>query len=284
MHTEARQVRLQPSTGGAIFANLRARAPYALGPPAPCDSQLGRLAGRRPMSQEPTQDPQPPRPALAPDPREEEHALIRRAQGGDEGAFEALVKAHQGRAYAIAKNLVPSDEDARDLAQEAFLRVFKSLGRFDFKYPVGTWLHRIVTNLAIDQLRKRRLVLSGGRTDEEDEPSELDVVDEFQPAPSARLEAEETALEVREVIDSLAPHFQTVLVLRELQGLPCTEIAEMVGATHVTVRWRLHRGRKLFQEEWERRHRRPGTEEDRGSSTNTAGPPSVAQKEPTGSE
>ena len=53
----------------------------------------------------------------------------------------------------------------------------------------------------------------------------------------------------------MAPHFQAVLTLRELEGLACTEIAKIVGATHVTVRWRLHRGRKLFQEEWERRSR-----------------------------
>lgn len=229
------------------------------------------------------------------DERDAEHELIRRAQAGEQDAFEALVKAHQRRAYSIAKNLVPSDEDARDLAQEAFLRVFKNLERFDFKHPFATWLHRIVTNLAIDHLRKRRLVLAGGRSDDGDEPPELEVVDESQPAPSARMEAEETALEVREVIDSLAPHFQTVLVLRELEGLPCTEIAEIVGATHVTVRWRLHRGRKLFQEEWERRQRRPrevdgpGAESgpSRGPGANSPGSGSVVPKvkgEPTGSE
>jgi RNA polymerase sigma-70 factor (ECF subfamily) len=181
--------------------------------------------------------------------------LIRRAQAGEEQAFEALVRSHQRLAFAIAKSLVASEEDARDLAQEAFLRVFRNLERFDFEHPFATWLHRIVTNLAIDHLRKRRLVLSGGRADDGEEPPEHDIADEDQPAPSERLEALETALQVRQVIESLAPHFQTVLVLRELQGLPCTEIAEIVGATHVTVRWRLHRGRKLFQEEWERRQR-----------------------------
>jgi RNA polymerase sigma-70 factor (ECF subfamily) len=187
--------------------------------------------------------------------REAEHALIRRAQGGDEAAFEALVRAHQRLAISIARNLVASEEDARDLAQEAFLRVFRNLGRFDFEHPFATWLHRIVTNLAIDHLRKRRAVVAPGRAEDGEELQPLDVADDDQPAPSERAEAVETALEVREVIESLAPHFQTVLVLRELEGLPCTEIAQIVGATHVTVRWRLHRGRKLFQEEWERRQR-----------------------------
>lgn len=191
--------------------------------------------------------------AGAPVPPVQEHAWIRRAQAGDESAFELLVREHQGRAWRIARNMVPTDEDARDLVQEAFLRVFRNLDRFDFQYSFTTWLHRIVTNLAIDHLRRRRPALST-RATEEGEP-DLDLIDPSAEAPSAGLEREETAAQVQAVLDSLAPHFQAVLRLRELEGLPCNEIAEIVGATHVTVRWRLHRGRKLFQEEWERRRR-----------------------------
>ena len=88
---------------------------------------------------------------------------------------------------------------------------------------------------------------------------ELDVEDDGVDAPSAAIEREETADRVRACIDRLAPHFRSVMVLRELEGLPCTEIAEIVGATHVTVRWRLHRGRKLFQDEWERMESRAGS-------------------------
>ena len=183
-----------------------------------------------------------------------EHDLIRRAQAGEETAFETLVRTHQQRAFRIARNMVPSDEDARDLAQDAFLRVFKSLDRFDFQYTFATWLHRIVTNLAIDHLRKRRLIGTTSSSGD-DEEADIDIVDQDQPQPSRRLEAKETSARVRECIGALAPHFQAVLTLRELEGLPCTEIAKIVGATHVTVRWRLHRGRKLFQEEWERRER-----------------------------
>jgi RNA polymerase sigma-70 factor (ECF subfamily) len=183
-----------------------------------------------------------------------EHALIRRAQSGEESAFEALVRAHQQRAYRIARNMVPGDEDARDLVQDAFLRVFKSLERFDFQYSFATWMHRIVTNLAIDHLRKRRL-LGTTSASGDDEEADVELPDLAQPQPSRRLEAKETSERVRECIGALAPHFQAVLTLRELEGLACTEIAKIVGATHVTVRWRLHRGRKLFQEEWERRER-----------------------------
>jgi RNA polymerase sigma-70 factor, ECF subfamily len=188
------------------------------------------------------------------DDREIDHALLRRCQEGEEEAFAALVRRHERRAWRVARQMVPSDEDAQDLAQEAFLRVFRSLERFDFQHEFTTWLYRIVTNLCIDHLRKRRPMVSTSASLDEDE-GEWDLVDHRDERPSDRIESEETVSEVQACLDALAPHFQSVMVLRELEGLPCTEIAEIVGATHVTVRWRLHRGRKLFQEEWERRRR-----------------------------
>ena len=90
----------------------------------------------------------------------EEKAWIRRAQAGDEEGFAWLVRTHEVRAYRIARGLLPNEEDARDVAQEAFLRVFRNLERFDFGYAFSTWLNRIVTNLAIDHLRRRRVVAS----------------------------------------------------------------------------------------------------------------------------
>lgn len=200
-----------------------------------------------------------------------DHELIRGAQAGEEPAFEMLVKRHEGRALRVASSLVANREDARDLAQEAFLRVFRSIERFDFNHEFTTWLYRIVTNLAIDHLRKRRPV-SSTTSGEDDEP-DRDLVDEGVEQPDAAMERGETATLVRACIDRLAPHFRTAMVLRELEGLPCTEIAKIVGATHVTVRWRLHRGRKLFLDEWERMERAGelgaalGNENDQPSNT-----------------
>lgn len=185
--------------------------------------------------------------------RAEDHQLLRRAQSGEEAAFEALVHKHQARAWRVAKNLVGSEEDAHDLAQEAFLRVFRNLAAFDFQHGFTTWLYRIVTNLAIDHLRRRRPAWS--TTSHDDDEGDQDLLDPRAASPAEGLEQSELALEVKACLESLAPHFQSVLVLREIEGLACNEIAEIVGATHVTVRWRLHRGRKLFQDEWERRAR-----------------------------
>jgi RNA polymerase sigma-70 factor (ECF subfamily) len=182
-----------------------------------------------------------------------DHDLIRSAQRGEEPAFAELVRRHEERAVRVALALIASREDARDLAQEAFLRVFRNLERFDFQHEFTTWLYRIVTNLAIDLLRKRRPVRS--TTAEQEEEADLDLADPEASAPSDAMESLETAERVRACIDRLAPHFRSVMILRELEGLPCTEIARIVGTTHVTVRWRLHRGRKLFLEEWERMER-----------------------------
>ncbi|NOT32162.1 MAG: sigma-70 family RNA polymerase sigma factor [Planctomycetes bacterium] len=193
---------------------------------------------------------QVPVPLEAPFVGPSDHDLIRGAQRGEERAFEELLRRHEERAVRVAQALIANREDARDLAQEAFLRVFRNLERFDFEHEFTTWLYRIVTNLAIDHLRKRRPAVS--TTAEQEEEADLDLADPEGPAPSANLEQLETAERVRACIDRLAPHFRSVMILRELEGLPCLEIARIVGATHVTVRWRLHRGRKLFLEEWER--------------------------------
>jgi RNA polymerase sigma-70 factor (ECF subfamily) len=182
-----------------------------------------------------------------------DHDLVRGAQQGDESAFEALVRRHEDRAARVAAALVGSREDAQDIAQETFLRVFRNLERFDFEHDFTTWLYRITTNLAIDHLRRRRPAVSTSPAGEDE--GGLELRDPDAPAPSDPIESRETAGRVRECIERLAPHFRSVLVLRELEGLACTEIARIVGATHVTVRWRLHRGRKLFQEEWERMER-----------------------------
>jgi RNA polymerase sigma-70 factor (ECF subfamily) len=217
--------------------------------PQPADGRSGGSSAEGPGRAEPR----------AIDERELDHGLVRRAQRGDARAFEELVRRHERRVLRLARNLVPTPEDAQDLAQEAYLRVFRSLARFDFEHDFTTWLYRIVTNLAIDHLRKRRPTASTHPSEPDADGSRerpgLDPADESARQPGSELESAETARRVRACIDALAPHFRVVLTLRELEGLACTEIARIVGATHVTVRWRLHRGRKLFQEEWERRER-----------------------------
>jgi RNA polymerase sigma-70 factor, ECF subfamily len=172
--------------------------------------------------------------------------LVRAALQNDQDAFSALVARYQKRAFWIAFHVLGQVEDARDVAQESFARLYRSLDRYDFARSFYTWFYRIVLNLAIDHLRKQKSTRAASLEDfggSIGEPSDGE-------APAA--ERAETNVQVWRVLDKLDTKFRAVLVLRDIHGLSCREIASMLKVTHATVRWRLHRGRLMFKEHWER--------------------------------
>ena len=179
-------------------------------------------------------------------------AIVRRVLEGDPDAFGDLVQRYSRRAFWIAYHVLGSVEDSRDVVQESFLRLHRSLDRYDFARSFYTWFYRIVMNLAIDALRKRR---SARATAVEDFDGEVAPGE----TPSLAIERDEDRALVWRVLDALDPKFRAVLVLRDIHGLSSREIAPVLGVTHVTARWRLHRGRQLFRDEWQRI-----TGEDRG--------------------
>src|SRR5262249_21286732 len=176
--------------------------------------------------------------------------LVRRALQGDHDAFAALVARYQKRTFWVAFHVLGRVEEARDVVQEGFVRLYRSLDRYDYARSFYTWFYRIVMNLAIDHLRKQR---SGGAASLEELAGSLPEGDD-EPAVER---AERNGL-VWQVLEKLDPKFRTVLVLRDIHGLSCREIAPILKITHATVRWRLHRGRKLFRERWERLERKWG--------------------------
>ena len=177
-----------------------------------------------------------------------DNELVQRTLAGEQDAFEGLVRRYEERAWWAAYHMLGDGEEARDVAQEAFLRAYKALARFDFGMSFYTWLYRIVVNLSIDAMRKR------GRL----RPVSLDDIPGGLPAPAQgdapgqRIEHEETAKRVRLVLAKLPEKYRTVMTLRELDGLSCKEIASIVKSTHATVRWRLHIARRMFKEHWDR--------------------------------
>ena len=174
--------------------------------------------------------------------------LVRRTLAGQQDPFAALVARYQKRAFWIAFHVVGRVEDARDVTQEAFVRLFRSLAKYDFDRAFYTWFYRIVMNLAIDHLRKIR---SGAASSLEDIPGGLP--DGREAAASAPIELQEQHGQVWAILETLDPKFRAVLVLRDIHGLSCREIAPILRITHATTRWRLHRGRQVFREHWERR-------------------------------
>ncbi|MEM7261696.1 MAG: sigma-70 family RNA polymerase sigma factor [Planctomycetota bacterium] len=175
----------------------------------------------------------------------EDRVLIERARCGDHDAFETLVRKYQDRTVWIARNFVPDVEMARDIAQEAFLRVYKSLDRYDPAHRFYTWFYRIVVHLAIDALRRRKKI-----TRWKLEATPLGQVDFLEPA-GGDLEKEETHTRVHRILQRVPPKYRMLLVLRDLEGFTSKEISDVAGWNHATVRWRLHRARQLFKDAWE---------------------------------
>lgn len=180
-------------------------------------------------------------------PTRDDHELIRACLEGNQEAFASLVHRHEQRSYWAAYKILGDAEAARDVAQEAFVRVWRALDRFDFSMAFSTWLYRITVNLAIDHLRRNR----------RHRGADLDlfresVADDSSISPDAPQDSREVAKAVRAVLETLDEKYRTVLILRDLEGLSSKQIADITGIAHATVRWRLHIARKQFREGWER--------------------------------
>jgi RNA polymerase sigma-70 factor (ECF subfamily) len=181
-------------------------------------------------------------------PNRDDHELIRSCLEGNHEAFAALVRRHEQRSFWAAYKIVGDSEAARDVAQEAFVRVWRALDRFDFSMAFSTWLYRITVNLAIDHLRRNKrhkgVDIDAFRDGVADPRGDQ--------APDHRQDSRETARIVRQVLETLDEKYRTVLILRDLEGLSSKQISDITCIAHATVRWRLHVARKQFRENWER--------------------------------
>ena len=176
------------------------------------------------------------------DPDDDE--LIGRVLAGDADAYEGIVRRYQTRLYWVALKLLGNHEDARDVTQDALIRAYSKIRSFDRKRRFYTWTYRILTNLAIDRLRSRSNA-NLARVPEE-------LPDGGDP-PESRLMGDELREDVRDILAALPPRYAELLVLRDVEGLSGKAISEASGVGHATVRWRIHRARKLFRKAWERR-------------------------------
>jgi RNA polymerase sigma-70 factor (ECF subfamily) len=177
---------------------------------------------------------------------------IRRVRAGDAEAFGALVARYGDRLLRVLRGFVRNEEDARDLAQEAFLKAFSRLDRFDGRSSFYTWLYRIAANGALDHRKKHRrrpppLSLDAGRRDEEGDGGPGPEPAARGDAPSAGAVRAEWRLRIAEAVDSLPAGFREVIVLREVEGLPYDAIAATLGLSRGTVESRLFRARERLR-------------------------------------
>ena len=190
-------------------------------------------------------------------PSTEESGLIEAAQRGDAGAFEALVRLHDRDVLRLVLRIVRSEEEARDLYQEVFLRLFRTLHRYRHECAFRTWLYRVVTNLCLDHLRRasaRPEAQAPLRAGDEDDEDPLATAREERPAldPERALYGREIGRRIEEALRDLAPRERLVFELRHDQGLKTRAIAEILESSEETVRnclFRAHRSLRLALED-----------------------------------
>jgi RNA polymerase sigma-70 factor (ECF subfamily) len=180
--------------------------------------------------------------------------VIERAKRGDHEAFRVLVERYQGRAYGLALRVLRDQEQARDAVQDAFLKVYGSLGKFEGRSGFYTWLYRLVMNVCLDIKRRDR----SGRQVEWEEESALQIAqgaetlapgasDPARSGPEAELERTELRDAMTRAIQALPDSARRTLELREIDGLSYAEIAKALGVPKGTVMSRLFYARRRLQ-------------------------------------
>lgn len=171
-----------------------------------------------------------------------EALLIERCRAGDREAYAALVRRYQRQVYALAYRLIGERGEAEDVAQETFLRCYRSLATFRVGQPFGPWIYRIATNVALDRLRRcgREAIPAGGGP-----PSELA---DRGPNPDEEALRREDERRLAAAVAALAPEYRVPVVLFHLQGLPLAEVARVTGLPLTVVKNRLYRARKMLRQ------------------------------------
>ncbi|HEY6196577.1 MAG TPA: sigma-70 family RNA polymerase sigma factor [Candidatus Eisenbacteria bacterium] len=179
----------------------------------------------------------------------EDAELVRRCLSGDQRACRDLVRRYERPVYSVLMRVVRSSEDAEDLVQETFVKVFRALDRYDPERPFSAWIFTIASRLAIDHFRRRRVktvslnVSEPGSTEERT----MDVEDPGLKPDEITSHAEEESA-TSKLIDGLPEHYRIVVLLRHQQDLSYEEIAEALNLPLGTVKARIHRARALLKD------------------------------------
>jgi RNA polymerase sigma-70 factor (ECF subfamily) len=183
-------------------------------------------------------------PKVEPDDRQ----LVETIRGGDADAFETLVRRKTSKVYALCYRIIGNAEDAKDISQLVFLKLWENLEKYDAQYAFDTWLYRMVTNVAIDFMRNKQ-------SRDNAVNSNLRLVktaaEEEQTVSVQRKEVEHVFNEIATV---LSPKQKTIFVMNQMEDLPSAEIAKILGCRESTVRNHLFNARKLMQQQLQRRY------------------------------
>jgi RNA polymerase sigma-70 factor (ECF subfamily) len=183
--------------------------------------------------------------------RAEDDDLIREAQRGERTAFDSLVRRYDQSVLRLALHMLGNEQDAQDVHQEAFLKAYRHLGNFRFECSFYTWLYRIVTNLCLDHLRRRKSRREDPATVIDSRGDEMDLMANISDTramanPARELDRKRMAASINEALSKLTPRERTVFELKHYQGLKLRTIGEMLSTTEETAKNTLFRAtRKL---------------------------------------
>lgn len=181
---------------------------------------------------------------------EKERALLDRCCTGDAAAFEALISSYQKKVYNVAYRMLGNTDDASEIAQEVFIKIFRSIRQFKGEAAFSTWVYKIAVNMCLDELRRRKkskVVYIDEAVRLEDGDVEKQIPGEL-PGPEEMAEKNELRKIVEKAIGLLDEKHRCVIVLRDIQGMSYEEIARILGCPPGTVKSRINRARAALKD------------------------------------
>jgi len=177
----------------------------------------------------------------------DDRQLVEQIRHGDDGAFEMLVRRKTSKVYGLCYRVIGNSEDAKDISQLVFLKLWENLEKYDATYAFDTWLYRMVTNVAIDFMRSKQ-----SRDNAVNSNLRL-VKTSIDPEQTVTVARKEVESVFNAVADVLSPKQKTIFVMSEMEDLRSSEIAKVLGCRESTVRNHLFNARKLMQAQLKRR-------------------------------
>ena len=177
-----------------------------------------------------------------------ETRLAKLSRGGDRRAFAELVELYKDKIYHLGYRMLNQKQEAEDVVQETFLRVYTNLERYDENQKFSTWIYRIATNLCIDRLRKRKPSYSIDAEMTDGEGTDWHAILASKDlGPDEELILSETQTNIREAIQTLPDKYKAVVILRYLHDMSLQEIGEVLDMPVTTIKTRVHRGREFLR-------------------------------------
>ena len=185
-------------------------------------------------------------PTQSPEPDDRE--LVETIRGGDAHAFEQLVRRKTSKVYALCYRIIGNAEDAKDISQLVFIKLWENLEKYDPQYAFDTWLYRMVTNVAIDFMRNKQ-----SRDNAVNSNLRL-VRTSFDAEQGVVVQHKEVENVFNEIAECLSPKQKTIFVMNQMDDLPSSEIAKILGCRESTVRNHLFNARKMMQQQLKKRY------------------------------